>query len=78
MQHAFPVFSLFMRENKRNIESKCDKMLNFRDLPDELILKILSYQSAKELISCGQVSKRIRRISHDGTLWMTANLVKKM
>ena len=53
-------------------------MLNFQDLPDELILKILSYQRAKELISCGQVSKRIRRISHEGTLWTTAILEKKI
>ena len=53
-------------------------MSNFHDLPDELILKILSYSEVKELISCGQVSKRIRKISHDGTLWMTANLAKKI
>jgi hypothetical protein len=53
-------------------------MLNFQDLPDELILKILSYQEAKDLISCGQASKRIRRISHDGTLWVTTNLEKKI
>ena len=53
-------------------------MLNFQDLPDELILNILSYQRAKELISCGQVSKRIRRISHDGTLWVTASLENKI
>ena len=47
-------------------------MLNFQDLPDELVLKILSYLSSfkisKDLISCGQVSKRIRNISQDGTL----------
>ena len=47
-------------------------MLQFQDLPDELVLKILSYLSSfkisKDLISCGQVSKRIRNISQDGTL----------
>ena len=53
-------------------------MLNFQDLPDELVLKILSYPKAKDLISCGQVSKRIRRISRDGTLWVTVNLEKKI
>ena len=53
-------------------------MLNFQDLPDELILQIISYSDTKELISCGQVSKRIRKISHDGSLWMTANLEKKI
>ena len=49
-------------------------MLNFQDLPDELVLKILSYLSCfkitKDLINCGQVSKRIRKISRDGTLWV--------
>ena len=53
-------------------------MLNFQNLPDELVLKILSYSEIKDLISCGQLSKRIRRISHDGTLWVTANLEKKI
>ena len=53
-------------------------MLSFQDLPDELLLKILSFSETKDLIGCGQVSKRIRRISHDGTLWATANLEKKI
>ena len=50
-------------------------MLN---LPDELVLKILGYTETKDLITCGQVSKRIRKISRDDTLWVTANLVKKI
>ena len=53
-------------------------MLNFQDLPDELVLKVLTYSETKDLISCGQVSKRVRRISHDRTLWTTANLEKKI
>ena len=53
-------------------------MLNFQDLPDELVLKLLSYSETKDLISCGQVSKRIRRISRDGKLWVAANLEKKI
>ena len=53
-------------------------MLNFQDLPDELVLKLLSYSETKDLISCGQVSKRIRRISLDHTLWVTVNLVNKI
>ena len=53
-------------------------MLNFQDLPDELVLKVLSYSKTEDLISCGQVSKRVRRISHDNTLWVTANLEKKI
>ena len=53
-------------------------MSKLQGLPDEVVLKILSYSEIKDLISCGQVSKRIRRISRDGTLWLTANLVKKI
>ena len=58
--------------------SKCNKMKTIQDLPDELVLKILKYSEIKDLISCGQVSKRTRRISHDGTLWVSANLEKKV
>ena len=53
-------------------------MLNFQDLPDELVLRILSYSETKDLITYGQVSKRIRGISHDSTLWVMANLEKKI
>jgi hypothetical protein len=52
-------------------------MLNFQDLPEELVLKILSYSETKHLITCGQVSKRIRRISQD-VPWRTVNLEKKI
>ena len=53
-------------------------MSNFQDLPDELVLKILSYSDIKALLTCGQLSKRIRKISHDNSLWVTANLEKKI
>ena len=53
-------------------------MPNFQDLPDELVLKVLSYTETKDIVSCGQLSKRIRQISHDGTLWVTANLERKI
>ena len=53
-------------------------MLTFQDLPDELVLKMLSFSETKDLIGCGQVSMRIRRISHDSTLWVTVNLEKKI
>ena len=53
-------------------------MSSFQDLPLELILKILNYSEIKALITCGQVSKRIRKISHDKSLWMTASLEKKI
>ena len=53
-------------------------MSNFQDVPDELVVKILSYLQVKDLIICGQVSKRIRTISCDNSLWVTAILEKKI
>ena len=50
----------------------------WQDLPDELILKILSYSEVEDLISCGQVSKRTRNISRDTSLWVMANLEEKI
>ena len=55
-----------------------EKETKWQDLPDELILKILSYSEVKDLISCGQVSKRTRNISQDSSLWVTVNLEKKI
>ena len=52
-------------------------MSDFQDLPEELILRILSYTEIKAFISCGQVSTRMRRISHDNSLWMTVNIENK-
>ena len=59
---------------------RCERGMRDRwqDLPDELILKILSYSEVKDLICCGQVSKRTRNISRDSSLWVTANLEKKI
>ena len=50
----------------------------WQDLPDELLLKILSYFEVKDLISCGQVSKRTRNISQDHSLYVTTNLENKI
>ena len=47
------------------------------NLPDEVILKVLSFITIRDLIQCGQVSKRIRIISHDETLWQKINLYNK-
>ena len=53
-------------------------MLNFQDLSEELILKIVSYSETKVLLICGQVSKRIRRITHDQSLWLKVILHTKI
>ena len=60
------------RESERGVRNK------FQDLPDELILKILSYLELKYLIKCGQISMRTRNISQDSSLWTTVNLKEKI
>ena len=57
------------------MESDMEYSLN--DLPDEIILKICTYLSTKDLIRCGQVSNRFRNICQDVTLWYQINLCGK-
>ena len=44
------------------------------DLPNEVILKLFSFMDIKELLLCGQVSKRFRAIANDESLWLKLNL----
>ena len=52
-------------------------LLHLFDLPDEIILKILSYLETKDIILCGHVSKRMRYLSYDEILWQKINLYEK-
>lgn len=45
------------------------------DLPEEIILKIFSQLALKDLFNCMVLSKRIRNIAHDDSLWEKLNLV---
>ena len=59
----------------KDIEKKFySKMSQFHDLPNEIILKVLSYLKVRELLCCGQTSKRIRAVSHDETLYQKIDL----
>ena len=49
----------------------------FDDLPAEVILKILDFLDIKELLLCGQVSKRLRAIANDESLWLKLNLYER-
>ena len=44
------------------------------DLPNEIILKSFGFMDIKELLLCGQVSKRFRAIANDKSLWLKLNL----
>ena len=52
-------------------------MKSFLDLPEELILKVLSYTETTDVLRCGQVSKKIRTISNDDSLFQTVILMDK-
>ena len=70
--------STHLQANDYNERREGEMRRKWQDLPDELILKILSYSEIKDLIRCGQLSKRTRHISQDRSLWVTANLEKKI
>ena len=44
------------------------------ELPDEVILKIVGFLELKELLLCGQVSKRLQAIANDESLWLKLNM----
>ena len=69
----------FSNSDKDFYPNKSKKLIttNFNDLPDEIQLMIFNYLTIKDLIQCGQVSKRTRRISLDSTVWQKVNLHKK-
>ena len=49
----------------------------FESLPNEILVKIFDYIKVKDLVRCGQVSRRIRTIAHDHSLWPKINLRPK-
>jgi hypothetical protein len=52
-----------------NISTKIDSK-GLAKMPDEVLLKIMSYLDIKSLLKCSQLSKRLRIISFDETLWV--------
>ena len=51
--------------------------LQFQDLPNEMILQVLKNLDIEDLLRCGLVSKRIRTISRDESLWEKINLCNR-
>ena len=49
-------------------------MASFQDSPDEVILKVIKYLDINELVKFGEVSKRMKAISNDKSLWQKMNL----
>ena len=53
-------------------------VLNVENLPNEILLKIFDYMDIEDLIICGLVSRRIRMIVHDHSLWQKVNAHPKI
>ena len=53
-------------------------MAKLENLPDEVILKVFNNLQIPDILRCGRVSKRIKEISNDETLWQKINLSNKM
>ena len=51
--------------------------MELADFPAEIILKVFASLDLKDLLNCGQVSKRFRTISHDKFLWQRIDLSGK-
>ena len=49
-------------------------MASIQDLPDEIILKVIEYLNINQLIKFGEVSKRMRAVRNDKSLWKKINL----
>ena len=56
--------------------SKHQKLSFFclEDLPNEILLEIFSLLDIKGVLQCGQVSKRLRAICNDQSLWLKLNI----
>ena len=71
--------NLESNQSEESKEAKCQKLsiFPFEDLPDEIILNVLSFLDIKDLLRCSQTSKRIRMISNDESLWLKINISRK-
>ena len=47
---------------------------NLKDLPDEVLLRIFYFLDVESLLRCSQVSKRIRKLCHDNSLWQKCDV----
>ena len=65
-----------MKNSVRVVDMNSD-IFELGDFPDEIILKVCASLDLKDLLNCGQVSKRFRRISHDEFLWQRIDLSRQ-
>ena len=69
--------------NSKPLKEKTDRLevnnCQLENLPNEILLKIFNYMNPKikELLLFGHVSRRIRWVSHDQSLWQNLTLLPK-
>ena len=51
-------------------------MASFEEFPDEIMLKVIEFLNIKDLIKFGHLSKRMRKIRSDQSLWQKINLAQ--
>ena len=51
--------------------------MSIQELPDEMIMNIMKYMDEKTLIICTKVSRRIRELSMDKSLWQNVKVTSK-
>ena len=57
-----------------NLTKPSTKMASIQELPDEILLKVICFLDIENLVKFGHVSKRMRKIRSDQSLWKKTNL----
>ena len=55
-----------------------DQKFPLEDLPDEVIVNVLHFLDAPDLIRCGLVSKRFRSVSFIDSLWQKIDISNRV
>ena len=58
-----------LKRSDLRLENSLQTSLQLESLPDEVLLKVFSYFEIQELLRCSHVSKKIRRVCNDKSLW---------
>ena len=73
-RHKIPTVCIFRNISVTFAVKASKKMASIQDLPDEIILKVTHYLEIKDLVKLGEVSKKMRIVSSDQSLWKRINL----
>ena len=63
-----------LKRSDLRLENRLQTSLQLESLPDEVLLKVFSYFEIQELLRLSHVSKRMRRVCNDTSLWKVVDL----